>query len=343
MVGRCKYQRAADGGGEGSIYIGNDAQSYRGILKLNYPVEHGIVTDWNEMENIWRYAFNNELRAASEEHPVLMTEPPLNPIANRERMTLVMFEEFEVPAFYVEIQSVLSMYSFGRMTGCVVESGDGVTCSVPICDGCMISRAILRLDLGGKDLTNYIIRLLIEKGINTFTTTAECEIAKDMKEKLTYVARDFDEETNNAAKISDLTKSYDLPDGSSVSISDERLKCPEVLFRPFLINKQVSGIHECTYQSIAKCEIEYRDELYANILLCGGNSMLSGFPERMTKELTALAPSAAIINVVAPAERQHSAWIGGSILASSIDFQKTCITKAQYDEVGPSIVRKCVM
>merc|ERR1711964_49966 len=237
-----------------------------------------------------------------------------------------MFETFNAPAMYVAIQAVLSLYASGRTTGIVMDSGDGVSHTVPIYEGYALPHAILRLDLAGRDLTEYLMKILTERGYS-FTNTAEREIVREMKK---------------AAESSETEKTYELPDGNIITVGSERFRCAEVLFQPSLIGKESSGIHDTTFQSIMKCDVDIRKDLYANVVLSGGTTMFGGIGERMAKELTALAPSTMKIKVVAPPERKYSVWIGGSILSSLSTFQQMWISKQEYDESGPTIVhRKC--
>jgi actin-related protein len=139
-----------------------------------------------------------------------------------------------------------------------------------------------------------------------------------------------------------LEKAYELPDGQVITVGNERFRCPEALFQPSFLGREAAGIHECTYNSIMKCDVDIRKDLYGNVVLSGGTTMFAGISDRMQKELVNLAPSTIKIKIIAPPERKYSVWIGGSILSSLSTFQQMWISKEEYDESGPSILnRKC--
>ncbi len=341
VVGTPRHRGVMVGMGGKDCYVGDEAMAKRGILTLKYPIEHGIVINWDDMEEIWKHVFDNELGAASEECKVMVTECPYNTKTNREKACQIMFETFNVPAFYIGIDAVLSLYASGRTTGIVISSGASVTHTVPIYEGVPVPHAIGRLDLAGNDITERLQTLLNEKGYS-FTTTAEKEIVRDMKEQLGYVSVNHDLELADAETSSDLEKEYELPDGQVITLGSERFQCAELLFKPSLVHNESLGVSHLTYNSIMKCNVGMRRDLYKNIVLAGGSSMLPGIDERLTLDLQKMAPGDMTIKTIAPPERQYSAWIGGSILSSLATFEDMWVAKAEYDEQGPSIVHsKC--
>ena len=187
----------------------------RGVLRFGHPIEHGIVKNWDDMEKVWHHTLYSELKVSPEEHPILMTEAPLNPKENREKMTQIMFETFNVPCLYVSVQAVLALYSNGRTTGVVLDSGDGVSHTVPIYEGYAIPHAIQRIHLAGRDITSYLQKILDEKGYS-FTTNAELEIVKDIKEKMCYVVPNYEQAIKESEISQAQIKSYDLPDGRKI-------------------------------------------------------------------------------------------------------------------------------
>ena len=343
IVGRPKNPGIMVGAEQKDYFVGTQAEEKRGILILKYPIEHGIVEDWEDMEKIWDHTFTNELRVVPSEHNVMLTEAPMNPKVNREKMTQIMFETFGVPGLYIAIQAVLSLYSAGKFTGIVCDSGDGVTHFVPIFDGYALPHSIIRINLAGRDLTEYLVKILSERG-HHLTTSAEREIVKDIKEKLCYIALDYEQEMKESKYGTSKEATYEMPDGQMITIGSERFRCPEALFRPSLLGKEFPGAGESTYQSIMKSDVDVRKDLYSNIVLSGGTTLYAGLPERLTKEVQKLAPQsmASKVKVIAVPERKYCVWIGGSILSSISTFSTMWITKEEYNDAGPSIVhRKC--
>ena len=321
--------------------LGQEALEKLGISTITHPIESGVITNWEDMEKIWHHTFYNELRIAPEEHNVLLTDPPLNKEETREKITEVMFEMFNIPGLYISMQSVLAIYSTGRTSGIVVDSGESNTHFVPIHEGYPFPHAIIKMQLGGSDLTQFLIKLLREKRY-TIDTLSRIHLTNDMKEKQCYVSYDYDLEVRETNQGGSLEAKYKMPDGEEINLEYERFRCPEALFRPGLIGKEIPGIHEQCYNAIIKSDMEIRKDMYSNIVLAGGNTLFPGMPERLTKEVQKLTPSATSnkVKIIAMPERKYATWIGGSILTSLSNFQCMWITKGEYDEIGKEIVHK---
>jgi actin len=344
LVGRPKHGMMMPGGKQREHYLGDEATAMRGVLALSYPIEHGIVRDWADMEKIWHHTFYDALRINPEEHPMIVTEAPMNPLKNRERMVEMLFEKFSSPAVFVVIQAVMSLYSYGRTTGVVVDSGDGVTHVVPVYEGFCMPHAVQRMDLAGRDLSEYMVKVLTENGIS-MVSSAEREIVRDMKERCCFVCEDDYAATLKKAqeRPTDFEYIYTLPDGNKVGVVTERFRVPEVLFDPMMVGKELMGIHQATYNCVAACDIDTRSALFNNIVLSGGTTLFPGIEKRLEKEVKALAPPKNNVKVVASPHRRYLVWMGASIVGQLSAFPDMLIWKSEYDQLGPPVVhRKCL-
>eukprot|EP00929_Paragymnodinium_shiwhaense_P031327 TRINITY_DN17572_c0_g3_i5.p1 TRINITY_DN17572_c0_g3~~TRINITY_DN17572_c0_g3_i5.p1 ORF type:complete len:306 (+),score=54.81 TRINITY_DN17572_c0_g3_i5:690-1607(+) len=302
-------------------------------------MERGLVTNWDAMENIYRRVFFNELKVDPEDHPVLLTEPFLNPKANREKALQVMFELLRSPAVYIITHSALTLYASRRTAGVVLNCGEGMSTAVPIFEGFALPHAASHLAVSGSDITDYLAELLEDRG-RFFMPAERNGVVRALKEKVCYVAPDYEAQTESADRDRErLELAYDFPDGSCICLCQERFQAAEVLFRPSLIGKGPDGISSLIYNSIMQADSDVRVSLYSSIILSGGTTLLAGFPERLRKDLKAQAPKWRM-QVLAPKEREHSAWMGGSIFASMTTFQQLWIARDEYEEAGPAIVHK---
>lgn len=276
------------------------------------------------------------------QHPVLLTEPPLNPRSNRETAAQVLFETFNVPALHTSIQAVLSLYASGRTTGIVLDAGDGVSHAVPVYEGFAMPSSIRRIDVAGRDVTEQLQTLLRKSGY-VFHTSAEKEVVRLIKESVSYISADPKKEEREwlGVKANDPKfAEYTLPDGHKLKasgrvgstserirltreqIGTERFRAPEILFDPEIIGLEYPGVHQIVVDAINRTDLDLRKSLYSNIVLSGGSTLTKGFGDRLLTELQKLAVKDMRIKIFAPPERKYSTWIGGSILAGLSTFRK---------------------
>lgn len=328
------------------LMVGEECTKLRSMLEVNYPMENGIVRNWDDMCHVWDHTFGEEkLNIDPKDCKLMLTEPPMNPSSNREKMLQVMFEQYGFDSVYIAIQAVLTLYAQGLLTGVVVDSGDGVTHICPVYQGFAMNHLTRRLDIAGRDVTKYLIKLLLLRGY-AFNHSADFETIRQMKEKLCYVAYDVEQEQNLALETTVLVEPYTLPDGRTIRVGGERFEAPEVLFQPHLINVEGVGVSELLFNVIQAADIDTRPDFYKHIVLSGGSTMYPGLPSRLEREVKQLYLSRVLqgnteslkkfkIRIDAPNNRKHMVFLGGAVLADLIrDRDSDWISKQEYEEKG---------
>lgn len=334
-----QHGAAVDGDGEVSV-VGLGAISRQSTLQLRYPVHDDVITSWEDMEKVWRHIFASELRVEPGAHPVVLVEAPLNPKANRERTAQVMFETLGVPRLYLAVAAVLSLFASGRATGVVLDVGERSRHTVPVYEGYALPHAIVKYArAGGAELTDALVQMLGLRGY-ALGSSRDREIARHIKETRCYVALDYDAELELARGVG-TDRTYELPNGTCIDLGSELFQVPEALFAPYRFYRgdyYRSGLHEDVYNATMRTDVDIRNHMYANVVLAGGTCLLPGIVERLSKELEALAPRCCVIRIVAATA--GSTWLGGSHLASAPGFEEVCLSKAEYDDVGPTAIHR---
>lgn len=333
------------------IMCGDDAEAVRTALQVSYPMENGIIKNWEDMGHLWNYAFYDRMQIDPRDKKVLLTEPPLNPLANRERMVGTMFEQYGFNGVYVAVQAVLALYAQGLSSGVVVDSGDGVTHIVPVYESTVLNHLTRRLDIAGRDVTRQLINLLLRRGY-AFNRTADFETVRQIKEKFCYVSYDLDYDTRLSEETTVLMEKYELPDGRVINIGPERFQAPECLFQPHLVDCEQPGMAEYLFNTIQQADVDVRSSLYKAIVLSGGSSMYPGLPSRLEKELKQLWLTRVLngdperldkfkVRIEDPPRRRHMVFLGGAVLANIMaDKEQMWITKAEWEEEGPRALQK---
>lgn len=324
-------------------WVGEEAWKVRGISRLRRPVENGYITRFDDMELLWKEVFEGHLHVDPKEHPILMTEEMGNPEHDRERTAHIVFESLGAPAFYLAKQSVLALYASGRASGTVFSCGYGQSFAVPVNEGFALQHAVSKLDIGGRDLTDFFNRLIGERGY-AISTNAEIADGSKCKAEVCYVAQNYDRELGRLlAPGMSVETPFELPDGKTVYVDKERFMVPEALFNLSMIGFEAGDAHYALQRSISKCDTDIQHLLYQNIVPAGGSTKYPGFVERLRSEIVSINPSSASINVISSPDPLKSAWVGGSVVASLSTFKDMCISAQEYEETGSVTVhRKCI-
>ncbi|XP_003802077.1 actin-related protein T1-like [Otolemur garnettii] len=339
VVGHPKVNIPSERGNEKKYFVGEEALYKHETLHLHYPIERGLVTGWDDVEKLWKHLFECNLGVKPCDQPVLMTEPSMNPRETREKLAEMMFENFNAPAFYLSNHAVVALYASACITGLVVDSGHGVTCTVPIFEGYALPHAVTKLYVAGRDITEHLIQLLFARGC-TYSGILNKALVNDIKEKMCYVA--LEPWRDLCRKPREIFREYRLPDGNVIHLGDQLHQAPEVLFAPDQLGIHNPGLSKMVCSSIMKCDADIQRNLFAEIVLCGGSTLFPGLEERLMKELEELASKGTPIKITASPDRCFSAWIGASIMTSVSTFKKMWVTSEDFKEFGAPVVhRKC--
>jgi len=337
------------------IMVGDQALKVRNQLQISYPLDNGIIKLWEEMIHVWDYTFSklkgeqeSSWRPALKDCKIMLTEAPKNPKANREKMVETMFETYGFQGVYVAIQAVLVLYAQGLLTGVVVDSGDGVTHIIPVFEGFALTEQIRRINLAGRDITRYLIKLLQGRGY-AFNRTADFDTVRQIKEKLCYVGYDVEMERKLALETTVLVESYTLPDGRTIRVGPERYAAAEALFAPHMAKDlEPGGIAEALFNVIQdpKTPVDTRVEFYQHIVLSGGTSMFPGLSSRLDKEIRQLYLEKVLkgdetrlkkfkLRIEDPPRRKHLVFLGGAYLAEIMkNKEQFWISNKEYKELG---------
>ncbi|XP_017853318.1 actin-related protein 2 isoform X1 [Drosophila busckii] len=334
------------------LMVGDEASQLRSLLEVSYPMENGVVRNWEDMCHVWDYTFGpKKMDIDPSNTKILLTEPPMNPTKNREKMIEVMFEKYNFDSTYIAIQAVLTLYAQGLISGVVIDSGDGVTHICPVYEEFSLPHLTRRLDIAGRDITRYLIKLLLLRGY-AFNHSADFETVRIMKEKLCYIGYDIEMEQRLALETTVLVESYTLPDGRVIKVGGERFEAPEALFQPHLINVEGAGIAELAFNTIQAADIDIRPELYKHIVLSGGSTMYPGLPSRLEREIKQLYLERVLkndteklakfkIRIEDPPRRKDMVFIGGAVLAEvTKDRDGFWMSKQEYQEQGLKVLQK---
>ena len=322
-------------------YIGDDCDKYMGIIKLRFPVKHGVFENEQDILPIFNYLFSKLGINSQEikEHPLLITEPILNPITNREKIAYSLFDNLGVPALFFASQPILSLLSTSKTSGTVLESGHGVSQSCVIFEGYPISSSYERYNYGGEDVTNYLKNLLKKRGHHFYNST-ELKIINEIKENTCFCFANDVKNDISDSKIA-LNKNplnYYLPDGSSITIGDERIMATELLFNPEYTGRNYLGLPDMISSSIDKVDNQLKQKCYENILLSGGNTKFNGLSEQLNYELKQKVDKNMKIAFNRPKDPEFCCWMGGNIISTMEIFKKMWITRKEWNEQGTKII-----
>ena len=312
----------------------DDLVQRRNNVHLVNPVVRGVISDWDALEDLWNHVFHNELRVNPANHNLMLADVPLNLRAVRETMAEIAFEVFHCPALHIAHQPTLSLFSSGRVSGMVVEVGEGVTHCTPCYQGYILPHATSRMDLAGGDITKLLQELLQADGVDLRNN----HLVNNIKKGCCYVPMDFacEMEPEDEHRVVD----FKLPDGSRLVLGQDLRRCPEILFQPALIGGKTAGLVQHFYDVINACAATLHRMLFHNVVLAGGATKMQGFHERVYRDISMRASPGFKTNIFVHPQPIHAVWLGGSMVASLAEFHTLWATIEEYNEYGAHVIHR---
>ena len=244
---------------------------------LIHPIQKSKIIEWDDYELFLDNLFKNELIIKTEEYGIFMTEPPLTLKSSRERLTEILFEKFNAPFIFTTNGAVLSSYGAFKYSGFVLDCGYDSSTVVPVSNGYPYSSCIQTIDVGGKDVSEFLLKMLVKKGYDEKKIKNNI---KYIKEKYCYV-----ENENNSKNSKEIIK-FNLPDGTEINLDKEKYLCSEILFHPEMINKTVGGVANTLCSSVSAIDHFTKNEFEGNnLIIAGGSTLFDGFSERLKVEI----------------------------------------------------------
>ncbi|KAH9050063.1 actin-like protein Arp4p [Lactarius hengduanensis] len=368
---------------ESKLYIGQQhgPSVWREDMQIGNPMSEGLITDFNSVPSLIRHALKDVLRCKPEDHPILVTEPAWNSPANRERMAEIMFEEFQVPAFYIANTGVLNAFAAGKGSALVIDIGHSTTSVTPVVDGFVLRKGLVHSALpqlvhahakhtlitashNHPPIQLFSHQLIanktpVEPGTMPRFTVREDRFSKttpslasyyenrEVEEWIQSVAGVLDQGWNDQAAAQRPARHYEFPTGFNTYFGPERFQVGELFFahsRDLVASNPhlPRTIPALISQALTACDPDMRQVLMGNVVLAGGGSLLAGFGERLNNELVRNFPHVKIHAPGNPTERRYGGWLGGSILASLGTFHQLWISKEEWQEHGkPIVAQRC--
>ncbi|XP_053624037.1 uncharacterized protein LOC128682968 [Plodia interpunctella] len=327
IVGRFRHTGFIDG--VPLFYYGDHAIKNRGTLHLNCPVTDGYITDWDDMENLWHHVFYSQLCMPPEHSRVVHAIHAMSTVKEKKKMAEILFEVFAIKGLYLVKAPILALFASGRTTGLVWGSGHSCCSATPVFEGFPLAHATVSSELSGSALTEYL-RSLINKLGYQLHTSFENDIVNEIKANMCFVSNDYAVEVD---KLKFDKASYVMPDGQKILLGPERTQCPEMFFQPSLANKKCASIPDIIFNSINKCDVDYRPLFFKNIVVSGGSTMFPGLINRLKAEMHIKNPGVEM-KVDGIPNRSLSAWAGGSMMAGIDSMKDFWLTSEEYEDCG---------